>query len=102
MLLLHYQNMDGCFVSARADSSDLFGDQSTPNSKVKFSSVNCRIVKQFPIDVPISRFVDDVMLAFENIDGTDGTFRWFERAEGSGGYIRLLQEIPSNSRIQGL
>jgi hypothetical protein len=106
-VLQKYQKMQGCFVSARASSSELFADPYSPNQenvrKVKeFTFVDCRIVKQFPLDAPITEFIEGIEQAFENISGIDGRFHWFERSEGSGDYIRLLKEIPPNNQIQGL
>jgi BRCA1 C Terminus (BRCT) domain len=106
--ILHkYQNLEGCFVSARASSSELFAEPNNSNlanaAKVKkLNFVACRIVKQFPLDAPIMQFIEEIERAFEGITGIDGRFQWFERNEGSGDYIRLLKEIPPNNQIQGL
>jgi len=58
--------------------------------------INCRIVKQLPVDEESQRFIDDVAQGFEGIRGVDGNIHWFEKKEGSAGYIRLLKEIPQS------
>ena len=105
--LQKFRNYDACFVSARANSANLFADlYSSDDIRIKlqkdFVYVDCRIVRQFPLDAPVTQFVEEVAMAFEKIDGIDGRFRWFERTEGSGDYIRLLKEIPSSELIQGI
>jgi hypothetical protein len=102
-----FRSYDACYVSARVSSAELFVDiYSSEEIHIKPPKdsvfVDCRIFRQFPLDAPITQFVEEVALALEKIDGIDGSFRWFERAEGSGDCMRLLKEIPSCDRIQGL
>jgi hypothetical protein len=107
LILQNYQKTEGCFVSGRASSAELFSDLYNPDQEEKeivkeFTYVDCRIVKQFPLDAPITQFIEGIEQAFESVSGIDGRFHWFERSEGSSDYIRLLKEIPPNNKIQGL
>jgi hypothetical protein len=61
-----------------------------------------RIVKHMRLDEPCSQIVHLVESGFQDIDGIDGDLRWFEKAEGSADYIRLLRQLPSNYVVDDL
>lgn len=61
--------------------------------------VECRIVKQMPLHEAAGSYIEKIERGFEAIRGVDGRLKWFERAEGSADYIRLLRELPQNVRL---
>jgi len=61
--------------------------------------VECRLVMHQALDAAVTPFLHAVQSRLTAIRGVDGTLRWFERVEGSADYIRLLHEVPSNTRL---
>lgn len=79
--------------------ADLFGeDGSEPQTVVNPFVVECRLVKQFPLDGGTADFLATVERAFEGVEGVDGSLHYFERVEGSADFVRLLREIPQRLR----
>lgn len=93
------QQSKGCHVSVIIEEPyylQIFYD--TNNTKDDEILINCRIVKQIDLDENSQSFVDDIARGFESINGIDGSLEWFEKTEGTAGYIRLLKEIPQYNR----
>ncbi len=96
------QDSYGCHVSVSVEDltvyRHLFGHSVSKDYLHGDTLINCRIVKQLAIDKESQSFVDDVAQGFEGIQGVDGSLHWFEKKEGTAGYIRLLKEIPQNTK----
>lgn len=93
-----------CHVTARGAWTtvhrDLFGVGTADSSREGELVVEYRFVRHQSLDAPISDFLDSVTRVFENVTGIDGTLRWFERAEGSADFVRLLHEVPTSLRVR--
>jgi hypothetical protein len=61
--------------------------------------VQCRVVRQMPLDESSAELVDRITRGFESVPDVDGKLQWFERTEGTAGYVRLLAEIPQRLRV---
>jgi hypothetical protein len=97
----------GCHATVSAQSAAIYRTLFDEDGVVTEAAdtalvVECRVVRQMPLDEPIGPVIDGLERAFENIRGADGKLRWFERTEGGAEYIRLLQELPQTRRIQAL
>jgi len=92
-----------CHVSASASWAsvrrDLFGDDADAISGTDILVVEYRFIRHQSLDDPVTSFLEAVNRAFEGVPGVDGTLRWFERAEGSADFVRLLKEVPSCLRF---
>jgi hypothetical protein len=100
-------NRPGCHASVSAQSAAIFQtlfDEDGVVTEVTDTAlvVECRIVRQVPLDEPIIPIIDALERQFEKIPGVDGRLKWFERTEGGADYIRLLAELPRASRIESL
>lgn len=62
-------------------------------------AVEIRIVRQTPLGFDAADWSQTVERLMEAVPEIDGTARWFERAEGSADYIRLLGEVPQSIRL---
>jgi hypothetical protein len=91
-----------CHVSARASWAsvhrDLFSDDATRKYSPEALVIEYRFIRHQSLDAPSIDFISAVSKAFEGLDRVDGTLRWFERTEGSAGFVRLLAEIPQSLR----
>jgi hypothetical protein len=65
-------------------------------------AIECRFVRQQPLDAPVTTFLEAISGGFTDIRGVDGSLRWSERVEGSASYLRLIHEIPPSLRVPGL
>ena len=101
--LARVHNQYGCHVSVRTGWAvvhrDLFGEQFPANVSTGALVVEYRLIRHQALDAPTSDFVNAVAQAFEQVPDFDGALRWFERPEGSAGFIRLLQELPQSTRV---
>ncbi len=59
----------------------------------------CRILKHFNLETNTQEFVDDVARGFESIDGLDGDLTFNEKKEGSATFVKLLKDIPLNTKL---
>jgi hypothetical protein len=106
--LQRLQQQHSCHVAARGwyatTQNDLFAEETCEVIPVLEGSlvVECRVVKQVALEDSADQLVETVARGFEQIRGVDGDLRWFECAEGSAGYIRLLKEVPQSLRVPGL
>lgn len=100
------QESEHCHISVSVEDaylySNLFQDNEPTAMDDDLVVIQCRIVKQLPIEKNGQEFADTIAMGFEGIQGVDGTLHWFERSEGTAGYIRLLKEIPQNLRSRRL
>jgi len=64
--------------------------------------VEIRIVRQVALSFDTALWIDGVERSLEQVEGVDGSASWFERAEGSADYVRLLAEVPQTLRVPGL
>jgi hypothetical protein len=103
--LRYFQETHECHVTARAHwalmDRELF-DEEADASHDAMLVVQCRIVKQLPLDARPTELIEIITRGFESVPGVDGSLSWFERAEGSADYIRLLREVPQHLRIPSL
>jgi hypothetical protein len=93
------QQTKGCHVSIMVEDPyylKIFSNEE--HSVADEIVINCRIVKQLDLNESSQAFVDDIAKGFESIDGIDGSLEWFEKTEGTAGYMRLLKEIPQFKR----
>jgi hypothetical protein len=101
-LLTDLQQNESCHVALRSHYataySQLFEGGDANLSKTALV-VECRIVKQMLLTDDPAAFVERIERGFEAIRGVDGRLHWFERAEGSADYIRLLQSVPQSLRL---
>ena len=92
-----------CHVSARSSWATVHQALFAKNSSEVHSQdalvIEYRFVRHQSIDSPATEFINSVSRVFEEIDGIDGTLRWFERTEGSAGFVRILREIPQTLRF---
>jgi hypothetical protein len=92
-----------CHVSARCGWAtahrELFASDLAKSHSQDALVIEYRFVRHQSLDSPALEFINAVGRAFEQIDGIDGTLRWFERVEGSAGFVRLLGEIPQSLRV---
>ena len=92
-----------CHVSARSSWATvhqaLFANNSAEVHSQDALVIEYRFVRHQSIDSPATEFINSVSSVFEEIDGIDGTLRWFERTEGSASFVRLLREIPQTLRV---
>lgn len=58
------------------------------------NKIICRIVKKVGIGENAQNIVDDITKGFEAIQGLDGKMKWYERAEGTASYVKLLKALP--------
>lgn len=61
--------------------------------------VEVRFVKQMTLDESSRILADEISKGFEAIQGVDGRFHWFEKAEGSTDYVRLIRSLPEELSI---
>lgn len=96
------QESEHCHISVSVEDAyiytNLFQDNEPTAIDDDLVVIQCRIVKQLPIEKDGQEFADTIAMGFEGIRGVDGSLHWFERSEGTAGYIRLLKEIPQNLR----
>ena len=64
--------------------------------------VEIRMARQAALSFDTGIWIEGIERALEKIEGIDGSASWFERTEGSAGYIRLLGEVPQALRVPGL
>ncbi len=81
---------DSYYLKLFLENVDKYGDDNI--------LISCRIVKQLDLNDNSQEFIDDIARGFESIKGIDGNIKWFEKKEGTAGYIRLLNEIPQYRR----
>lgn len=63
--------------------------------------VSYRFVRQLPMNDDVAEHVGAIANAFDGVRGVRGQLSWFERKEGTASYVRLLNELPQSSRLQG-
>ncbi len=62
--------------------------------------VEARILSRLPLEVGGQQIADNIEVMFEQVRGVDGTLTWFERAEGTAGFARLLSEIGQRTLVE--
>jgi len=96
--LENLQETESCHVRIRSHFAalyeDLFLEESGYTGSQKAIVVECRIIKLMELSKFPNELAEKIIRGFEEIRGVDGRFRWFERVEGSGDYVRLIKEIP--------
>ncbi|MBF0430522.1 MAG: BRCT domain-containing protein [Fibrobacteria bacterium] len=104
--LLVLQESQHCHVTVYVEDASIYGDLFKESSGIDdledLLIVQIRIVKQVPLEAKGQSVADDIARGFEGVEGVDGRLEWFERKEGTAGYIRLLNEIPQNLRSRKL
>jgi hypothetical protein len=92
-----------CHVSARCGWAtahrELFANDAADSHSQDALVIEYRFIRHQLLDSSTLEFINALSRAFEQIDGIDGTLNWFERAEGSASFVRLLGEIPQSLRV---
>lgn len=104
--LVELKERHACHVRVRVipakARNDLFAGRGDPLVPDGYLVFELRVVKHAPLILPATELVSFVTNGFERLDGVDGKLHWFERAEGSSDYIRLIREIPEDLRVPDL
>lgn len=100
--LKHLRDDHGCHVSLTsfpiAMAIDIFGEQLTPLDMGL--RVHCRIVRVMDVNEPAEPWANAVQADFSRVPWLrDQKLSWFERSEGTAGFIRLIRALPSNLDI---
>jgi len=92
-----------CHVRVRVTPAraynELFAWDDRPEAPVGSSVFEVRACRQTSLDVDADDLVTLVSSRFATIAGIEGDARWYERAEGSAAYIKLMRTIPDDLKI---
>ena len=93
----------GCHVSLRsfpvASRKRLFDDEDYEDTPDDWLIIHCRVVKQMPLEDDPQNLADMLGRRLGDLLGREGRYSWFERKEGTAGYIRLLRQVPESLRL---
>lgn len=58
--------------------------------------VEARIMGHLALDASGQQTADEIERLFEQVAGVDGALKWFERSEGTAGFVRLIREMDQS------